>query len=51
VRFSFAAFAHRDLLDGIRQIVGMVVSIGVQQNFERHPKIAGRLPWICASLH
>jgi len=51
VRFSFAASAHSDLFDGIRQIVGMVVSVGVEKNFERHPKIAGCLPWIRTPLH
>jgi hypothetical protein len=29
----------------------MVMAVGVQQNLERHSKIAGRLPGICAPLH
>ena len=52
VRFSFAhRITHGDLLDSIRQIVGMVVTIGVQQNLQRHSKITSCLPWVCAPLH
>src|SRR4051794_5117569 len=49
VRFSFPRrIAHGDFLDGIRQIVGMMMAVSVQQNLKRHSKIASCLPWICA---
>lgn len=39
VRFSFAAFAHGNLLDGIRKIIRVVMTIGVQQDLQRHSEI------------
>jgi hypothetical protein len=52
VRFSFTGrVAHADLLDGIRQIIGVMMAVGVEQNLKRHSKIAGRLPRVRASLH
>src|SRR6266446_3154965 len=37
--FRSPGFAHGDLLDGIREIIRVVMTIGVQQNLERHSKI------------
>jgi hypothetical protein len=35
VRFSFAGrFAHGDFLDGIRQIVRVMVTVGIEQNLK-----------------
>ena len=50
VRFSFDALAHGDLLDGIREIVGVMMTIGIQQDLKRHSEIASCLPWICGPL-
>src|SRR2546428_6675298 len=52
VRFSFAGWiALGDFVDGIGQIIGMVMAIGVEQHLKRHSEIAGCLPRIRASLH
>jgi hypothetical protein len=52
VRFSFAGWvAPGDFVDGIGQIVGMVMAIGVEQHLKRHSEIARCLPRIRASLH
>jgi hypothetical protein len=52
VPFSFRRWiALHDLLDCIGQVVRMMVPINVEQNFERHSKIARRLPWIRTPLH
>jgi hypothetical protein len=40
VCFSFAAFAHYDLFEGIREIVRVVMTIGIEQDLKRHSEIA-----------
>ena len=50
LRFSFATFAHCDLFDGIRKIIRVVMTIGVQQDLKRHSEIASCLPRICAPV-
>lgn len=42
---------HGDFLDGLRQIVRVMVAIGVEENFKQHSQITSCLPWICTSLH
>jgi hypothetical protein len=49
VRLSFVdRFALGDFLDGIRQIIGVMVPIGVEHDLERHSEITGCLPRIRA---
>ena len=46
VRLSFAALAHRDLLDGIRGTITVVMTVGALQDFKRHSEIPSCLSWL-----
>ena len=36
-----AHIALADLLDSVREVIGVMVTVGVEQYFQRHPQIAG----------